>query len=189
MASDETHWRRHRALASVYHHGRAGALAGITPRHVLPLENAVDELLRSEDDEEDHDVRRSVRLALADLCRTRAGRRDDRAEEQIHRLAAWLEGDGQHAMESGKRFTAMFAENTREGGPHPDDAFVMALRMMVTMESERRAKLGKTREQKSWKPADLEHYRVYPTALERPPGAESEPDKGTEPPRRKRGRA
>jgi hypothetical protein len=183
MASDQTHWRRHRALASVYHHGRADALPGkVRPRHLLPLEQAVDELMQKDPDEEDHDVRRSVRLALADLCRTLAAGPDDRADAQIHRLAAWLDSDSPGAQESGLQFTAMFAEDAKERPTDPDDAFVKALGRIVSLESGRRERLAAAGVAPNFVPVVPSHYRVE--RLKTPPAAPPEepgPEPGTEP--------
>jgi hypothetical protein len=84
-----TSQERHQALASIYHYGRRrSATFGplVTPRNVLSLERAVSLLV--DDQSHEDDVIRSVRIGLADLCRTRAKRGpDQRVDAQIARLA------------------------------------------------------------------------------------------------------
>jgi hypothetical protein len=84
-ATREMAERWHRALLSIYYHGRrAGTVfRGEVPTVISPLETAVTALIDPLEDE----ALGPVRLALADLCRTRARAEDAEIDQQIARLA------------------------------------------------------------------------------------------------------
>src|SRR3954447_12908101 len=90
MAIDEAKAKRlNNALVSVYHYGRQETLGRPVEVRILPLEQAVDDLLI---DPPDPAARRSIILALLDLCRTRMAPTDSLVDknvvqEQVIRLA------------------------------------------------------------------------------------------------------
>jgi hypothetical protein len=84
---------RNRALLSVYHYGRRGRgpLSGRpVPLAVLPLHRAVTILIEEPKDRPKREALHAIRLALADLCRTRAVTPDSRIDREIERLSIAL---------------------------------------------------------------------------------------------------
>src|SRR5205823_1328136 len=83
--------RRNRALLSVYHYGRKqpGKLlhGRPTPLSVMRLHHAVSVLVEEPLENHGDESKHAIRLALADLCRTRGGGRNPKVERQIKRLA------------------------------------------------------------------------------------------------------
>jgi hypothetical protein len=123
--------RWNRALLSIYYHGRKGghALAGqVRPRRLLSLARAVDELVTAGDPE----VIGPVRLALADLCRTRAAGPDTQADRQIERLATKFASlTRQPAYDVARRFAAISSNSSNSRRVSPADAYLAAIEAMI----------------------------------------------------------
>jgi hypothetical protein len=122
---------RNRALLSVYHYGRkgAGVLKGRpTPLTILQLHRAVTALIEPLGKE----ALPAIRLALADLCRTRPARGDSQIDREIERLATAFSKvndnteDHQHA-EVARSFASIFEEPEATG----DRAYTIALHRML----------------------------------------------------------
>ena len=91
MATDPA--MRNRALLSVYHYGRRGkgALSGRpVPLSVLPLHRAVTILIEEPKERPKKEALHAIRLALADLCRTRAVTPDSKIDREVERLSIAL---------------------------------------------------------------------------------------------------
>jgi hypothetical protein len=149
MATDPA--MRNRALLSVYHYGRRGKgtpLSGRpTPLAVLPLHRAVTILIEEPEKRALH----AIRLALADLCRTRGAAPDAKVDREIERLAiafSKLTDEGrqeeQHA-DLARRFADIFSEERRpppgrdhHPAPEPGErAYLTALECMLDVSNGR----------------------------------------------------
>jgi hypothetical protein len=155
MATDPA--MRNRALLSVYHYGRRGKgpLSGRpVPLAVLPLHRAVTVLLEESEDEPKSRSLHAIRLALADLCRTRGGAPDGTVDREIERLAiafSKLTDDNRterdHA-EMARHFADIFSEEPVErparGERHrvvadpQERAYLRALEHMLKVSKKRR---------------------------------------------------
>jgi hypothetical protein len=144
--------RRSRALLSVYHYGRkqpGKRLHGRpTPLTLMPLHHAVSVLVKEPLDDHGTESLHAIRLALADLCRTRGGGRNSKVDRQIERLATAFSRvthrenpDYDHA-ETARRFAEIFTnadDAQKTQSESENDAYQAALHRMVASGEEDRA--------------------------------------------------
>ena len=144
--------RRNRALLSVYHYGRkqpGKPLHGRpTPLTLMPLHHAVSVLVKEPLEDHGDQSLHAIRLALADLCRTRGGGRNSKVDRQIARLATAFsrvkhrENPTHDHAETVRSFAEIFANENDAQKSQTEaetDAYQAALHRMVASGEEDRA--------------------------------------------------
>src|SRR6266478_6833777 len=123
------------ALMSIYYYGRKTTPrfeGQATPRSVIPLGKAVGVLVSSRE----KDVIRPVRMALADLCRTRAAGKDLLVDQQIALLASALHRLGGVVTKPEPEIVESFARIFAGDSPvDPHDAYVRAMTLMTELQA------------------------------------------------------
>jgi hypothetical protein len=151
--------RRNRALLSIYHYGRRESETlrnRPIPLSVWPLHRAVTEIIEPIEEAS----LTEVRLALADLCRTRGARANAKVDREIHRLAVTLSRlHGNHEWqheEVARRFASIYygSEKVRS----PDMAYLSALQHLVEIHKATRGDEKKGFQVELDKPWKIEPY-------------------------------
>jgi hypothetical protein len=140
MPSDEQREALRKALTSIYFHGRREEIENVSvtvSRHMMSLEQAIEVLAEAKGD----DVVGHVRLALADLVRTRAGSQDPRLDRHIRQLTKKLAELHDKAETHINTFTEIF-EREDESPLHPDDAYLKAMGHMQRIHHEHHERSG-----------------------------------------------
>jgi hypothetical protein len=126
--------RRNRALLSIYHYGRRGSEAlrnRPIPLSVWPLHRAVSEIIEPIEEAS----LAEVRLALADLCRTRGAGRNAKVDREIQRLAVTFSRLlGQQEWEqdvAARTFASIYYTPQKE--MNPETAYLTAIQHLVAI--------------------------------------------------------
>ena len=129
-----------KALTSIYFHGRREGIENVSvtvSRHMMPLERAIEVLAEATGE----DAVGHVRLALADLVRTRAGSGDPRLDRHIRQLTKKLGELHDKADTHINTFTDIF-EREDEAPLHPDEAYLKAMGHMQRIHHEHHERSG-----------------------------------------------